>query len=648
MLLAATWVFGPIFIFRHIMSFRAAPSVRHMGTCYVAGQQKFPILNSSKLSAMKKGLTRSCLFLCLFAGHLFAQPVGTLDLATVTPNEGLYQRVLGSVGDGAWGVPVAGGYDIDDDGHVDYAMAAQRAGVTFGRSDAGQIFLVFGNGQISGLLDTRNNPTNILRIIGDQVKENAGSEIWMGDVTGDGVGDLIICRQNYSPEGTRIGAGALTLLPGGSALRDLANNNTTLDLRSPPEGLPVVNILGAFGANNSLSPSRLCIWARAGDVTGDGIKDLVIGADREASNGEANSGAVYVVRGGPHLEVSQTIDLADFGTVQPGNIARIRPPTGSAGYDLGATVQVADLDNNGKAEVLAAAALNRAGAGLPPNGGSGRATGGYSIVDPMTMQTNPIGKLFIVWDTYFSGNWNPAPDLRIDQIAGNTTTLAGGSQHNAFGEEILGGRDYDNNGTADLFVGDLTASGWGAISNGANSGTAQVIYNAASLKGLSFSLDSPPAGFSMATFVGPGAGAIAGDTAMHGDFNGDGIADLAFSSPKDNPLGRSGAGTLHIVLGQDGVYPVLSSLKPANYPTSGVNIFEIYGAEGFMDNSQGDVLCYSGADGDVNGDGISDLIMNEMMGDGSLLKNVGNLLVINGAVLFEVDTVFRDGFESNN
>src|SRR5690606_27430878 len=111
-----------------------------------------------------------------------------------------------------------GGHDVDGDGHADYAFAAQRAGIFFGRSDAGQVWLVFGDSQISGQLDTELAPTNILSIIGDQVKENAGSEIWMDDVTGDGLGDLIICRQNYSPGGSRTGAGALTLLPGGAAL----------------------------------------------------------------------------------------------------------------------------------------------------------------------------------------------------------------------------------------------------------------------------------------------------------------------------------------------------------------------------------------------------------------------------------------------
>lgn len=579
---------------------------------------------------MKKGFWTLLAVLPIAATDLQAQPVGTLDLASISPGDGIYRRVLGSSGDGAAGVPVAGGHDVDGDHHADYAFAAQRAGIFFGRSDAGQIWLVFGDSQINGLLDTELAPTNILSIIGDQVKENAGSEIWMDDVTGDGLGDLIICRQNYSPGGTRTGAGALTLLPGGAALRTLATDGTTLDLRTPPPALPIVNVHGATNG------ARLCIWARTGDVTGDGIHDIVVAADQEADGANVHSGAVYVIRGGAHLASSKTIDLADFGSTEAGNLARVRTLTNSAHYHLGATVQVADLDGNGKSEVLAAATLNRAGASLQPNGSTFSHGIGGSV----------DGTLYIAWDDNFAGNWIPAPDFRINGGPGSFTTIDGATANGSFGEELLGGLDYNDDCKADLFVGDLVADGWGGFNNGSNSGTGHVIYDAASLKGLSFDLDSPPAGFTMATFVGPSSQAIAADTAMHGDFNGDGIADLAFSSPKASPLGRPGAGTLHVVLGQKSNFPVVSSLNSATFPSSGVKIFEIYGAEGNGMGFAGDVLCYSGAEGDVNGDGITDLIINEMQGDGSVLNDVGNLLVINSAELFAVDTVFADGFES--
>jgi hypothetical protein len=570
---------------------------------------------------------------CMFSTWARAQPAGTTDLANFKPSDGLYQRILGSAGQGSWGVPLGGGYDMDKDGHSDYAFAALSAS-PLGRNNAGEVYLVFGDDTIAGQIDTAGGDPRVLTIAGDQVRENAGSEIWMADVSGDGFGELIICRQNFSPDGQRIGAGALTLISATPALRTMASNGEVLDLRSPPESVPIVTVYGATAG------SRFCIWPRTGDVTGDGIDDIAVGADREESDGISDSGAVYLFRGGGYLEASQTIDLQDLATASPGNVARIRPraladDTSTLNYHFGATVQVADLDNNGTAEVMAAAALNRAGAALAPAGGSAESTGG-----------SPQGTLYIAWDDNFAGNWVPALDFVIDAGAGAYTMIDGSSHNVEFGEELLGGLDFDNDHIPDLFVGDLAADGWDAVTRG-NAGLAHVIYNAASLKGLEFDLEpdvvgeqGPPGNFAMATFIGPIVGAIAADTALQGDFNADGIADVAFASPHDNPAGRINAGTLHILLGKTGRWPAFSDLNPANYPsTEDVEIHEIYGA------NVGDVLCYSGASGDASGDGIVDIFINEMLGDGSQQADVGNLLVIDSRILFRGQSVHSDGFE---
>jgi hypothetical protein len=308
---------------------------------------------------------------------LEAQPTGMTRLSDFTPQGGLYRRVLGSVGEGNSGVPVAGGFDMDKDGINDYAIAAMRASPQ-GRASAGQVFLVFGDNTAAGTVDTALNDPRVLEIHGDQTQESAGSEIWMGDVTGNGYGDLIICRQNYSPDETRIGAGALTLIPATETLRTMAESGEVLDLRSPPEGLAILNIYGARAY------SRLCIWARNGDVTGDGVDDLAIGADREQHGDDEDTGAVYLVRGGSWLETAEDLDLADFGAIAAGNLARVIPrtiggDTDTKHYHFGATLQLADLDGNGKADLMAAAALNRSGAGLAPNGGTAHGSGGTEL-----------------------------------------------------------------------------------------------------------------------------------------------------------------------------------------------------------------------------------------------------------------------------
>jgi hypothetical protein len=196
-----------------------------------------------------------------------------VDLADVSTDQNVLLRAHGHTGTGAFGVPVAGGFDADGDGAVDYAFSSMRASPQF-RSGAGEVYLLFGDGTVNGARDTGVPDPDSLTFIGDGVSEAAGSELWMDDVTGDGLGDLLIARQNFSPDPSRVGAGALTLVIGGEALRSLAATAQDVDLRAPPGALTLATFVG------NRAQDRLGIWMRTGDVTGDGIADIVVGADQ--------------------------------------------------------------------------------------------------------------------------------------------------------------------------------------------------------------------------------------------------------------------------------------------------------------------------------------------------------------------------------
>ncbi len=588
----------------------------------------------ARLSGFVAALFLGCGLTC----PSFAQPDLTLDLATVTPTDGLITWVYGARGLGNLGLPVAGGADLDGDGFPDTAVAFMRADA-LGRDAAGEVDLVFGDGTIGGFLDTATPHPRILRFAGGGPKEAAGSELWIDDVTGDGLGDLLICRQNHNPGG-RIGAGALTIVVGSAALRTQALALTTVDLLAPPMGVTLTTLIGA----NPID--RLGIWARTGDLTGDGIADIVVAADQEDVAGQNNSGALYVVRGGPHLAAGGTIDLAQFGTTAlPGNLAKITPPSAANGFHFGATCQLADLDGNGRAEVLAAATLNRAGASIPADGavpGSAESSGGA-----------PHGILYIAWDDNLpAGVWANGLNFKITAPPGSTTVIFGGSVQNVnFGEEILGGLDYDHDGAADLFVGDLTGDGTADQSRGV-SGIGYVFYRARALKGLQFNLGSAlPPGIRISKILGPQTGAISADTAAHGDFDGDRVDDLAFSSPHAAPFGRINAGILHVFYGQPGGWPALIDTQSgALPPTAQVRVGEILGAHGQAGGDRGDTLCYSAAYSDLDADGRIDIITNEMVGNGLAPGSIdaGNLILIGGAQTLTGPSVFVDGFASGN
>jgi hypothetical protein len=301
------------------------------------------------------------------------------------------------------------------------------------------------------------------------------------------------------------------------------------------------------------------------------------------------------------------------------------PGLGSVNYHLGATVQIADLDGNGRGEVMMAAALSRVGASVSGGIGSGG-----------TLR----GRLYIVWDDTFDAAVWPtlASSVRavsLDDPPGPLTVIEGATTSryttNAFGEELIGGGDYDGDGAADLFVGDLVAERADRL--GTAHGAGFVLWNAAGLRGEVFSIDRPPSGQRVTTFLGPGDGAIGGDTAMHGDFDGDGLDDLAFSSPHANALGRRRAGFLHVAWGQRRPWPEWVDLRPGYRPPfEQLTLTTVYAARGETDGNQPDTLAYSGAYGDIDGDGLTDIITNEMTGDGAApgTEDVGNLLVIAG------------------
>ncbi len=548
----------------------------------------------------------------------------TYDLADSVEGDGTISRVYGSDGSGTAGVPVAAGGDVDGDNNPDFAVAHFQAS-PLSRTRAGQIDLVFGNRTIGPFYDTAvSTDTRILRIYGDEPGENTGSEIWIDDVNGDGLADVLICRQNYSADITRVGVGALSIIFGSADLRTQANALIPIDLRDAPT-TGRLDIIGA-------SPyDRLGIWVRTGDVTGDDIADIVLGADQVDGTGTENQGAVYLIRGGSHLLGPNTIDLANFGsTALAGHLAQIDPPLGSDQFHLGSTCQIADLDGNGRGEVLMSAALIRAGAGQIPIGAPGseyQSSGGAAR-----------GKLFIVWDDYFSTTtWATGYRFAVTDGPGSFSVIQGGLSNVKFGEEIVGNADYDADGFPDLFVGDIIGlPPVMPVRN--NAGMGHVFFKAGDLKGLQVDLDNYPSTMSMTTVYGPSVNAIGADTALNGDFNKDGFTDLAIGNPCHDPQGRDGAGSIVVFFGQTQGWPSIIDTEPTLLPGfTGLDIVDIHGA------IAGDVLCYSAVASDVDQDGFDDLVVNEMKADGLApgSDNVGNLIIINGASLMPIHTAVR-------
>lgn len=545
-----------------------------------------------------------------------------IDLANFAPQSGLI-RLSGSDSTGRFGVPVAGGADCNGDGFEDYAMSGMQAS-PLGRVGAGQVWLVLGDGTIGSALDSGVNNPDILIFAGAATQEATGGEIWIDDITGDGLGDVIIGRPNFrSSNPDRIGAGAITIVAGDADLRLFGGQ--IIDLSSPPPELTVFTLSGEE------SLDRAGFWMRTGDITGDGINDLVFGAD-QADIGASNSGVVYLIRGGEHLAASVDIDLANAGgTPIDGHLITIDPPAVSTDFHFGATVSVLDLDQNNRSDILIAASLSRVGGLIVADGApedSAVRNGG-----------NLGGSVFIFWDDNFpqTNPWPQGLRFGFDDATGSLSRIDGDTRsgvfaNERFGEDLLGGEDFDNDGNVDLYVGDIRGD---VLPDRTDAGTGFVFFDSSRLKNLTFSTNTIPSSLSVTTILGTSPGAISADTSLQGDIDGDGIVDLVISSPLAAPENRVDAGQLHIFWGQTGPWPETIDLSAENRPAN-FSISDIYGANGRVsDQDQGDTLMYSAAPGDVDGDGLTDLIVNEMRGNGMAAnaQDTGNLLVISGATV---------------
>jgi len=185
--------------------------------------------------------------------------------------------------------------------------------------------------------------------------------------------------------------------------------------------------------------------------------------------------------------------------------------------------------------------------------------------------------------------------------------------------------DIDGNGHPDLLGSDLVML--------SQRGQGIVLYDADQLKGMSVDFDDPeqfPEGFRTTTITGPSNGSIGLDTVMIGDFNGDGFGELAIGNPQDNPESRFRAGTIHVLYGKEEGWPEMIDLAPGEVPSpEEVRIALIQG------RFARDILCYSASYGDMDGDGRTDIITNEMTGNGPSGENIGNLILISGAKLLD-------------
>lgn len=451
------------------------------------------------------------------------------------------------------GLEMAALDDVNGDGHDDIAVGAPQYG------DGGAAFVIFGGIQYHGtlFLDEMDGSDGF-GILGAKKGDLCGGDVKKaGDFNGDGYGDIIVGAAGFEH---RRGAAYIVL--------------------GRKHFGPTVRADISFRGDVAKDMAGYSV-SSAGDVDGDGLDDVLIGAFTSSPQAREMAGTVYCVLGGSKKK--GTFDLSDLNGFDGFTMYGEHSGDG-AGFDVAAA---ADFNNDGIDDIIVSSVFQKGSASN--KGGNAYVIFGqhFNSKAPTTMPTGPSAMPTPAPSrpTYSLGNEKlPFPSkVALSSIQG----MSAGSILR--GEETL---------PSIAFIGDVDFDGIDDFVAAAD-GKAYLIYGAANDDIFAGDLNSITTQTS-GNFVGAAIEAPCSIqvVASAGDFNLDGHDDMALACPADN----DSTGTVFVVFGGDG-FPETNIISLESDMMLGVDYIQLQGG------SNGDGFGSSLSTLDFNNDGYADVVI---------------------------------------
>lgn len=274
-------------------------------------------------------------------------------------------RIIGADYDDLFGSTVYAG-DLNMDGVADIIASAALwrgsagvGGLSFGGGDgpantrynSGETFIIFGSPDLRGetldlqaLLDENGTPTTerIAVVYGPEANDLMGEEIVVGDLTGDGLNELVVgSLATPGRDNRRVDGGEAWVIDGRENWGGLA-----IDLAEPGAGVPIY-----AATQDSKGGDTLLLF----DIDLDGYGDLLYGAPNANviepnGNERPNAGILVILYGTPN-GLATTDGLIDLAAPPPD--LRLSYLAGADPFDMSAyAMSSMDIDGDGYPDVI--------------------------------------------------------------------------------------------------------------------------------------------------------------------------------------------------------------------------------------------------------------------------------------------------------